>query len=1130
MKSVKICLTILVVMLAFSPISEVGAGSPVSAVCPISGEWDEEISVVRIYYETIEDIKRLSAFDVFEYNNVEEGYFLAAVNAVELESLQALGFKVLVDQQETENFRLMSEVLGDNQIQSISGYECYRTVEETYASAAAIAASHPNLAAWIDVGDSWEKVTPGGLTGYDLMVLKLTNLEITADKPILFITAALHAREYATAELVMRFGEYLVDNYGIDADATWILDHHEIHLMLHANPDGRKKAEEGLSWRKNTNNNYCANTNSRGADLNRNFDFNWACCGGSSPNQCDATYRGPSAASEPETQAIQNYMASIFTDQRGPSLSDPAPLDTTGIYIDVHSYSELILWPWGFTNSTPPNAAGLQTLGRKWAYFNDYKPQQSYALYPTDGSTVDYAYGVFGVPGYTWEIGTAFFQTCTYFNNTIVPENMPALIYSAKVPRTPYMTPAGPDALSLSLSAGIVPLGMPVTLNATIDDTRYNNSNGTEPTQNIAAAEYYIDIPPWEDGSTAYPMAAADGSFNSKIEGVTASIDTSSLTGGRHILFVRGQDINGNWGAMSAIFLEVDDSDNEPPVADDLTIFTDEDTPVAVVLTGSDPDGDPLTFSIVDPPVYGTLSGTSPNLIYTPNPDYYGTDVFTYVASDGILNSTPATVNITINPVNDAPVALDQAVFAQAGGCTFIELTGHDVDGDPLTFSLATLPAHGTLVGSPPTLVYNPVPGFIGMDSFTFTANDGLVDSTAGTITINVNLSMPIPVFWDDFETDLGWVRDPDGTDTATLGLWERAIPETVTSGGTVTQLGTTVSGVYDLVTGPLAGSSAGSYDIDGGVTSIRSPNINLPANREITLSFYYYLAHLSNATSVDYFRVKVVGDTTQTVFEKLATGANVSAAWQQVSVDLSGFAGQSIYLLIEAADAGSASLVEAAVDDVSITASNQAPSANPQTLNTAEGQTIEILLTGSDPDGDPFTFVIISPVSSGLLSGDPPNLAYTPEPGFTGLDSFTFIAQDWSLSSCPAQVTLDVFNPTSVDLISFFSATSDKGSIRLTWETQNEVNNIGFNIYRATKLEGEKIKINTDLIPAAGSFGPIGATYEFVDTTIRGARAYYYWLEDVDINYVRTLHGPIEARAKFVQLSQTRSMNDVFD
>ena len=195
-------------------------------------------------------------------------------------------------------------------------------MEETYAAAAAIAANHPALATWSDVGDSWEK-SVGQSDGYDMMVLKLTNSTIGGDKPKLFITAAIHAREYTTAEMATRFAEYLVNNYGTDADVTWILDHHEVHLILQMNPDGRKEAEAGSSWRKNTNENYCGATSvNRGADLNRNYSFYWNYCSGcSSGTPCDLTYRGPSAGSEPETQAVQNYLLSIFPDQRDASLS-----------------------------------------------------------------------------------------------------------------------------------------------------------------------------------------------------------------------------------------------------------------------------------------------------------------------------------------------------------------------------------------------------------------------------------------------------------------------------------------------------------------------------------------------------------------------------------------------------------------------------------------------------------------------------------------------------------------------------------------------------------------------------------------------------------------------------------------
>jgi hypothetical protein len=176
-----------------------------------------------------------------------------------------------------------------------------------------------------------------------------------------------------------------------------------------------------------------------------------------------------------------------------------------------------------------------------------------------------------------------------------------------------------------------------------------------------------------------------------------------------------------------------------------------------------------------------------------------------------------------------------------------------------------------------------------------------------------------VTVFEDDFETDKGWATNPSGTDTATTGQWARAVPQATNSSG-VKQLGTTVSGVNDLVTGPLAGAAAGDNDIDGGTTSIRSPAITLPSSGSLSLSFSYYLAHGTNATTADFLRVSIVGSTTTVVFQELGAATNDDAAWASTSVSLNAFAGQTVRILIEAADASTASLVEAAIDDVKVT------------------------------------------------------------------------------------------------------------------------------------------------------------------------------------------------------------------
>jgi reprolysin-like metallo-peptidase family M12B/K319-like protein len=189
--------------------------------------------------------------------------------------------------------------------------------------------------------------------------------------------------------------------------------------------------------------------------------------------------------------------------------------------------------------------------------------------------------------------------------------------------------------------------------------------------------------------------------------------------------------------------------------------------------------------------------------------------------------------------------------------------------------------------------------------------HDDLVFAVTGTPTTTV--------FEDTFETALGWTTNPSGTDTATTGFWERGDPEATTDSG-AKQLGTTVSGTNDLVTARLAGASAGANDLDGGVTSIRSPAITLPATGTLTLTFSYYLAHGTNSSTADFLRVSVVGTTTSVVLQELGAADNDNGAWATATASLNAFAGQTVRILIEAADASTASLVEAGIDDVKIT------------------------------------------------------------------------------------------------------------------------------------------------------------------------------------------------------------------
>lgn len=524
----------------------------------------DAIQIVRVYYVNQDTLNRIAArMEPWEVNKVM-GYAIVEMDASQYTWLSNMGLKVEVDQELTQQYH-NQQGISSYQISGIPGYSCYKTVEETYAFAESLVVTYPNLAEWIDIGDSWEK-TQSSSEGHDLNVLIITNQNIVLPKPKLFVMSGLHAREYAPPELNTYFAEYLLENYGLDPDITWLLDYHEIHLLFQSNPDGRKKAESSFSWRKNTNENYCSPTsNDRGADLNRNFAFHWNDCDGSgcsSSNECYNTYRGESPASEPETQAIQNYLRSIFPDQRDESLdSNAVPITSTGVFIDLHSYGNQVLWPWGFTYDIAPNSDALQTLGRKFAFFNQYQPgQASDSLYLTDGDSDGFAYGAMGLPGYTFEIGATFFEPCAYFQENIITNNLPALLYAAKIARYPYILPSGPDVINISTSPVIISSGNSIQIQATINDTRYKNKDfepNPEPTRVISAAEYYIDTPPWVTATLplSYSMNVEDGIFDENIETVTTSISTTGLSQGQHIIFIRGQDAAGNWGPISAEFL-----------------------------------------------------------------------------------------------------------------------------------------------------------------------------------------------------------------------------------------------------------------------------------------------------------------------------------------------------------------------------------------------------------------------------------------------------------------------------------------------------------------------------------------------------------------------------------------------
>jgi len=265
--------------------------------------------------------------------------------------------------------------------------------------------------------------------------------------------------------------------------------------------------------------------------------------------------------------AIVNMIRTLVPDQRGPGDTDPAPITATGVYQNIHTVASVNLYTWGWTTTQMPNYAETNNIAAHMAAPNAGGNGYAYGsiieqLYPVDGGSIDWAYGELGMAAFSTELsGGDFLPLYSCIDNPgcgssqgIWPENRQMLLYLAKIARTPYLTSHGPDANTVVTNPASVPHGAPSQLTATINFAWSNNAFS----QNVGAAEYYIDTPPWAGGS-ALPM---NGTFNSPTVAVNATINTASLSAGRHVIFVRGRGVNNfqgfqTWGPISAAFLNV---------------------------------------------------------------------------------------------------------------------------------------------------------------------------------------------------------------------------------------------------------------------------------------------------------------------------------------------------------------------------------------------------------------------------------------------------------------------------------------------------------------------------------------------------------------------------------------------
>jgi carboxypeptidase T len=320
-------------------------------------------------------------------NSFEHGILNVTATPEEAERIQALGLR-------TERETALPRTDGATPLDFPSADSNYHNFTEMTAEIDQAVADHPSILSKANIGTSYE--------GRQMVALKISdNVGTDEDEPEVLFTAHQHAREHLTIEMALYLLHQLTDLYGTDSHVTDLVNSREIWIIPDLNPDGGEwdiRSGSYAGWRKNRQPN--SGSSNVGTDLNRNWPYQWGCCGGSSGSTSSETYRGASPSSAPEVTNVINFVNSR-------RIGGTQQIKTN---IDFHTFSELVLWPLGYTNSnTGPDMSQQQyntfaTLGQQMAATNGYTPEQASDLYITDGSIDDWLWATQGVYSYTFEM------------------------------------------------------------------------------------------------------------------------------------------------------------------------------------------------------------------------------------------------------------------------------------------------------------------------------------------------------------------------------------------------------------------------------------------------------------------------------------------------------------------------------------------------------------------------------------------------------------------------------------------------------------------------------------------------------------------------------------------------------
>ena len=307
------------------------------------------------------------------------------------------------------------------------GWEGFHTYAEMATYVKNVADAHPQIVHRFSIGQSYQ--------GRQLWAVKVSdNVNVDENETEVLFDGLHHAREHMSLEMTLQIYNWLVNGYGKDSEVTRLVNTREIWIVFAVNPDGATYDISGGKyhlWRKNRQ--PTPGSSYIGTDLNRNYDYHWGCCAGSSTNPANLMYRGPRAFSAPETRAMRDFINSRVVGGR----------QQIRAAITFHTSGRLVMWPYGYTYANvPPDMTPLDqrtfvAMGKAMASRNGYKPEQASDLYISAGTTRDWEYGRHRIFAFTFELTVGWYPD----DSAIGPEtrrNRTAILYLISKAACPY--------------------------------------------------------------------------------------------------------------------------------------------------------------------------------------------------------------------------------------------------------------------------------------------------------------------------------------------------------------------------------------------------------------------------------------------------------------------------------------------------------------------------------------------------------------------------------------------------------------------------------------------------------------------------------------------------------------------